>query len=309
MRSSAARSISASVGALRYVIPRTFDRVMAFPHLLFPLSRKLEMLAPEVFLPGVGVLPNDFIMAVKTNPRFVEALMLGANHEMGREMLWQGCPPDQRGTPFQQFWQRLDGKNDIEPIHSGTPSPLGAQPGEHRNAGAADSRSAARALPEPVDLRVPDRRAARSARAAQSAAAAGVVDRRKWIRPRRSLPVMRGHLEQGHHATSAFPILPVDIDEVLLHRRGAHDRAALRLRRTDRQWRRQRHAGRTSTGSNRRRQRQLLRQSPTCKSASPAATRPRWDDPHAATSSPTHCCSGRSAAIGSGARVEDAGAD
>ena len=75
------------------MIPRTFDRVMAFPHLLFPLSRKLEMLAPDVFLPGVGVLPNDFIMAVKTNPRFVEALMVGANHEMGREMLWQGCPP------------------------------------------------------------------------------------------------------------------------------------------------------------------------------------------------------------------------
>ena len=62
----------------------------------------------------VGVLPNDFIMAVKTNPRFVEALMVGANHEMGREMLWQGLPTDQRGTPFQHFWQRLDGKNDIE---------------------------------------------------------------------------------------------------------------------------------------------------------------------------------------------------
>ena len=82
----------ALVERLRYVVPRTFDRVMAFPHLLFPLSRKLEMLAPDVFLPGVGVLPDDFIMAVKTNPRFVEALMVGANHEMGREMLWQGLP-------------------------------------------------------------------------------------------------------------------------------------------------------------------------------------------------------------------------
>ena len=105
----------ALVERLRYVVPRTFDRVMAYPHLPFPLSRKLEVLAPDVFLPGVGVLPNDFIMAVKTNPRFVEALMVGANHEMGREMLWQGLPTDQRGTPFQHFWQRLDGKDDIEP--------------------------------------------------------------------------------------------------------------------------------------------------------------------------------------------------
>lgn len=114
---------------LRYVIPPCFDRVMAYPHLTFPLSRKLETLAPEVFLPGVGVLPDDFIMALKTNPRFVEAVMLGANHEMGRELLWQGFPTDQRGTPFQHFWQRLDGKTDIEPIHQWLSRPLGSQPG------------------------------------------------------------------------------------------------------------------------------------------------------------------------------------
>ncbi|MEP7296730.1 MAG: hypothetical protein ABI702_11125 [Burkholderiales bacterium] len=120
---------SAFAPRLRYVIPRTFDRVMAFPHLLFPLSRKLELIAPDVFLPGVGALPNDFIMAVKTNPRFVEALMVGANHEMGREMLWQGLPTDQRGAPFQRFWQRLDGKDDIAYIHTWNEEPLGGQSG------------------------------------------------------------------------------------------------------------------------------------------------------------------------------------
>ena len=114
---------------LRYVIPRTFDRVMAYPHLPFPLSRKLEVLAPDVFLPGVGALPDDFIMAVQTNPRFVEALMVGANHEMGRELLWQGFPTDQRGTPFQHFWQRLSGSADIAPINEWLGSPLGQQRG------------------------------------------------------------------------------------------------------------------------------------------------------------------------------------
>ena len=120
---------SAFTEQLRYVIPRTFDRVMAYPHLPFPLSRKLEVLAPDVFLPGVGVLPDDFIMAVQTNPRFVEGLMVGANHEMGRELLWQGFPTDQRGTPFQHFWQRLDGKPDITPINEWLGSPLGQQKG------------------------------------------------------------------------------------------------------------------------------------------------------------------------------------
>ena len=115
---------------LRYVIPRTFDRVMAYPHLSFPLSRKLEALAPDVFLPGVGVLPDDFIMAVMTNPRFVEALMVGANHEMGRELLWQGFPTDQRGTPFQHFWQRLNGDVDIAPVNEWPAAiPLGQQHG------------------------------------------------------------------------------------------------------------------------------------------------------------------------------------
>ncbi|HVP30689.1 MAG TPA: hypothetical protein VMW35_16165 [Myxococcota bacterium] len=120
---------AALVERLRYVVPLTFDRVMAFPHLPFPLSRKLETFAPDVFLPGVGALPEDFIMAVKTNPRFVEALMVGANHEMGREMLWQGLPTDQRGTPFQHFWQRLDGKDDIDFLHRWNAVPLGQQPG------------------------------------------------------------------------------------------------------------------------------------------------------------------------------------
>jgi hypothetical protein len=110
-----------------YLIPKTFDRVMAFPHLKLPLSRKLAQMAPQVFLPGVGHIPDDSIMAVKANPRFVEALMLGANHEMARELLWQGFPTDQRGTPFQHFWQRHDGRFDIAEIHQWERVVLGKQ--------------------------------------------------------------------------------------------------------------------------------------------------------------------------------------
>ncbi len=63
---------------------------------------------------------------VKTNPRFVEALMLGAPiGEMGREMLWQGYLTDSRGTPFQKFWQRTDDRDDIAPIHQWSAVRLG----------------------------------------------------------------------------------------------------------------------------------------------------------------------------------------
>ena len=39
-----------------------------------------------------------------------------------------GLPTDQRGTPFQRFWQRLDDNDDIASIHHWSAVPLGTQP-------------------------------------------------------------------------------------------------------------------------------------------------------------------------------------
>ena len=214
----------------RFIIPRTWDRVMAYPHLLYPLSRKLASFAPEVFLPGVGALPDDFIMAVQTNPRFVEALMLGANHEMGRELLWQGFPTDQRGTPFQHFWQRLDGGDDIAPIHQWRPQRLGTQPLSAAMTVAADPRAAARALSDGVDLRVPDRRQRDATRWRESRSgprAAGDDSERD-----RAADHSRSS-RQGHHVRRLQHQARED-HAVLLRDPGADDRAALRLRRARR---------------------------------------------------------------------------
>jgi hypothetical protein len=49
-------------------------------------------------------VPANTISLVKTNQPFIEAYMLGLNHEMGRELLWREYPTDQRGTYFRQFW-------------------------------------------------------------------------------------------------------------------------------------------------------------------------------------------------------------
>jgi len=102
---------------LRFLIPRTFDRVMAYPRIAAPMYKPLADKMRDAFLPGADDIPNDFVLLLGTNPRFVESYMAGLNHEMGRELLWRGYPTDQRGTPFRQFWARLDGKTDIEPIH------------------------------------------------------------------------------------------------------------------------------------------------------------------------------------------------
>jgi hypothetical protein len=197
---------------LRYLIPRCFDRVMAYPHLHFPLSKKLEKLAPDVFLPGVGVLPDDFIMAVKTNPRFVEALMLGANHEMGRELLWQGFPTDQRGTPFQYFWQRLDGKTDIEPIHQWLYQALGKQPGSGEMLVLLIRGQLLERFPTlsvyayPID--------AQETRPGGSSppVAPGTKDPKEMDPTRARLPVLKGHL--GKDITYlGFDIAPANIEK------------------------------------------------------------------------------------------------
>lgn len=113
---------------LRYLIPLTFDRVMAYPKIPLPAYEPLSKKLRDAFLPGAEDIPNDFVLLLKTNPRFVESYMVGLNHEMGRELLWRGYPTDQRGTPFRQFWKRLDGKLDIEPIHRWTYwTPIGSQ--------------------------------------------------------------------------------------------------------------------------------------------------------------------------------------
>jgi hypothetical protein len=103
------------------------DRVMVAPTLDVPLYPYLARVDPGRFLPGVGDIPVDSVTVLKTNPRFVEGLLVGVNHELSRELLWRAFPTDQRGTPFRRFWDRGD-DDDIEAIHTWTP---GSGLGEH----------------------------------------------------------------------------------------------------------------------------------------------------------------------------------
>jgi len=100
----------------------TFDRVMAAPDLPAPAYRYLASYDRKRFLPGVDVIPPDSVTLLETNPRFVEAFLVGLNHEMNRELLWRAYPTDQRGTPFRHFWDRVDHSPDIDAIHTWNPA-------------------------------------------------------------------------------------------------------------------------------------------------------------------------------------------
>jgi hypothetical protein len=80
------------------------EQIMAAPKFPQPMYEPLRDLSQQLLLPGLETVEPNSVLGLETNPRFVEAYMVGLNHEMGRELLWRGFPTDQRGTYFDQFW-------------------------------------------------------------------------------------------------------------------------------------------------------------------------------------------------------------
>ncbi len=98
-------------------VPETLDRVMAAPVIETPLYRLLAETDRNRFLPGADGIPPNAITLLETNPRFIEAFLAGANTELNGELLWRRFPSDGRATALRYFWDRIDGRPDIEPIH------------------------------------------------------------------------------------------------------------------------------------------------------------------------------------------------
>ena len=75
-------------------------------------------------IPGIAeIARTDMVTLLKTNNVFVEAFLVGLNHEMGRELFWRGYPTDARGTYFKSFWT---GNDELtQPIHEFADLPLG----------------------------------------------------------------------------------------------------------------------------------------------------------------------------------------
>jgi hypothetical protein len=73
----------------------------AFPQ---PMYEPLRELAPDTLLPGIERISPDSVSLLETNPDFIEAYMIGLNHEMSRELLWREYPSDLRASCFRRFW-------------------------------------------------------------------------------------------------------------------------------------------------------------------------------------------------------------
>lgn len=70
-----------------------------------PLYWDLLNLGADRILPGVTTLGANRVRLVAVNNSFIGSFLVGANHEMARELLWRDYPVNMRGTFFQHFWQ------------------------------------------------------------------------------------------------------------------------------------------------------------------------------------------------------------
>lgn len=93
--------------------------IMAAPTFTRPMYEALRDIDQDSLVPGLDQLLPNTITLVVTNPAFVEANLIGLNHEMARKLLWREYPTDQRGTYFRRFWGTAD---DIGPIPAFDPS-------------------------------------------------------------------------------------------------------------------------------------------------------------------------------------------
>ena len=106
----------------------------------------------EWLLPGVGSLKKDSITALRTNPAFIDAFMVGINTQFLAEMRWRGLAVDRKCTPLRMFWGQIDTLSnkrqaDIEPLQqwANNPSaPLGDRSHQTLNTRLNDESSAER---------------------------------------------------------------------------------------------------------------------------------------------------------------------
>ncbi|MEM7572030.1 MAG: hypothetical protein AAF433_03975 [Bacteroidota bacterium] len=85
-----------------------FVPAMAYPRIDQPMYEPLVDQNPNWFLPNIDRIPQNSITLLETNQPFIEAYMVGLNHEMGRELLWREYPTDRRGSYFRKFWESVD---------------------------------------------------------------------------------------------------------------------------------------------------------------------------------------------------------
>ena len=101
------------------------------PELDLPFWSFLKENAPDWLVPGGGDVPLDRVMALVTNPSFVDAFLVGANQQSLAELRRRNIPVTTGWTPLRRFWEHFDDTGpatDIEPIVNLLTTPVPGTP-------------------------------------------------------------------------------------------------------------------------------------------------------------------------------------
>jgi hypothetical protein len=89
------------------------------PDFTEPMFEEVARQSLDFVMPGIDKFPVDRCSVFESNRTFVEAYLLGLNHEMAREMLWREFPANLTATFFRRFWDKSDTpvpSSDIQPV-------------------------------------------------------------------------------------------------------------------------------------------------------------------------------------------------
>ena len=86
-------------------------RVGLQPRFTDPMYERVRALSVDYLVPGVGAVPNNILGLLEINPAYVEAFLVGLNHEMSRELRWREYPAALDQTWFQHFFDNVDPAN------------------------------------------------------------------------------------------------------------------------------------------------------------------------------------------------------
>ncbi|MET8577382.1 hypothetical protein [Streptomyces sp. NPDC005012] len=85
-------------------LPDPLGPLLAPPSFDRPMAELLTGLGADHLLPGAENVPPETVTLLRANGPFIEAFLAGANHELGRELLWREFPTDRTATSFRHFW-------------------------------------------------------------------------------------------------------------------------------------------------------------------------------------------------------------
>ena len=104
--------------------PKEIPLLRVAPEFKEPMFDELARQSLDFVMPGVDKFPVDRCAMFDSDRSFVEAFLVGLNHEMAREMLWREFPTNLKSTFFSHFWDKSDAPvtpetpnaRDIRPI-------------------------------------------------------------------------------------------------------------------------------------------------------------------------------------------------